>query len=310
MIRCLTWILLTCGLITLPAAARPVGEKTEANELIVIDQNGKEYKPKTWKIIEGTRRLSWLGPAADKDTAKGKKPGPAGPEALVFTEGDKQPHVKRVLTWVPVESLRSINYDTMAKTVSLRVAVNDKESDDATIEGVTGYQNTNKFTIEALSDLGELGQATAKFQGGVEKGVQSFKFTHPKPIAALPAGRLGKIKQKDPKLPTFKFADLQVLYSSGNQERTSPYLYFKETVKVDLAKISKLVQVGAAGIDFTLTLKDGNEYPSLALIDRPKDTDGKTSIGQLEGFVGRGIVGWRLFPMIIVGELQFQDKND
>jgi hypothetical protein len=282
----------------------PAGDKGDANVLTVIDKDGKEHKLKTWKFVTGTRKLSWLAPA-DKEPAKGKKAPAAGPEVFVVSEGE-YPLKKRVLTFIPVESVRSIEFDATEKKMTVRVAVSTTEDDDAKIEGVTGYENTNHFAVEAQTDLGELGQATVRFQGGGAKGVKSFRFADPKPVDPLPAGRAGKIKQQDTKLPTFRFVDLQPLYATaGGQERTLPHLYFKETVKVELAKIEKMV---GDKLDFTLTLAGGKEQPPLVLLERPKDSDGKGTL-QLEGLVGRGIVGWRLFPMITVGELTFDDKS-
>jgi hypothetical protein len=300
--RC--WLSLTGALFIACCGALPAGDQAETNVLTVTDKDGKEHKPKNWKFVTGTRKLSWLAPA-DTEPAKGKKAATGGPEVFVVSEGE-YPLKKRVLTFVPVDSVRSIEFDPSAKKVTVRVAISAKEEDDVKIEGATGYQNTNTFAVEAVTDLGDLGQATVRFQGGGEKGVKSFRFASPKPMGPLPTGRSGKIKQQDTKLPTFRFVDLQPLYvAAGGQERTLPHLYFKETVKVDLAKIEKMV---GDKLDFTLTLTGGKEQPPLVLLERAKDADGTGTL-QLEGLVGRGIVGWRLFPMITVGELTFEDKS-
>jgi hypothetical protein len=301
---CWIWLPLAGALIAAGAAALPAAGADEANVLTVIDKDGKEHKPKNWKLVAGTRKLSWLAAATEKEPAKGKKAVPAGPEVFVVSEGE-YPLKKRVLTFVPVDSVRSIEFDAMEKKVTLRVAVSAKEEDDARIVGATGFQNTNIFAVEAVTDLGELGQATVRFQGGIDKGVKSFRFSSPKPVDPLPKGRTGKIKQQDSKLPTFRVVDLQPLYTvAGGKEIVLPHLYFKDTVKVELAKIEKMV---GEKFEFTLTLKGGKEQPPLSLLERPKDAEAKS--GTLEGLVGRGMVGWRLFPMITIAELTFDDTN-
>jgi hypothetical protein len=305
MIRCLGWAFFLC--LSLWAAPALAGEKTEPGELIVVDQEGKEHKLKDWKFTSGTRKLSWLAPAGDKEPAKGKKPAPAGPEAFVVSEGELPPLKTRVLTFVPLTSIRSIDYDNEGKKISVRVAVNDKEEDDAVLRGITGYVNTNSIAVEALMDLGELGQATVRFQGGVDKGAKSFRFTHPKPLPA-PTGRMMTIKQQNSKLPAFKVGELQVLYDAAGQEKALPTLFFKETVKIDLAKVQKMSQIGGTGVDFQVTLTDSKELPALVLIERPKDPDGKGTL-QLQGLIGRSAAGWQLFPMITIGELQVEQKR-
>src|SRR5438874_9104658 len=109
---CPTWAAAVAGAAVLAAsAALPAGEKTGAgnqNQLVVIDANGKEHKVKDWKFTKGTKHLSWLAAAAPED--KGKK-GPAGPEALEFAEGKLPPLSKGVLTYLPLSSVRSIQFD-------------------------------------------------------------------------------------------------------------------------------------------------------------------------------------------------------
>src|SRR5262249_27224364 len=215
---------------------------------------------------------------------------------------------RRVLTWIPLASLRSIEYDAKKETVTVRVATSDKEADDVVLEGVTGYVGTNIVGIEAMTDLGELGQAKVLFQGGVSRGVQSLRFSAPKPMEPVPAGRAAAVKQASKNQPGFTAVDLQPLYVvPGGALQTSPHLYFQETVKLDLAKVEKLTQIGSGGGNFDVLLKGGQQNP-LVLIDRPRAPDGKSE-WQLEGLVGRFPGGYRLFPMTTIGELRFEDKG-
>src|SRR5438128_1962228 len=291
--RCLTLMLAASGLLVADRVRLPAGEKGEPNTLIVTDANGKEHKLKTWKFTAGTRHLPWL--AAD---GKDKN---AGPEMLEFSEGKGAPLKKRVLTYVPVSSIRSLEYDAKKNAVTLRVARNAKADDDEELHGITGYVSVNQLTIEATADLGELGTAAVKFQGGIERGIKSLRFTAPTPMEKPPAGRVATIKQPSKTQPAFTVVDLQVLYLAGKgQFQTSQTLYFKETVKIDLAKIDKLAQNGAGGLDFDVTLGSGQQH-TLELIERPKGSDGK-SVMQLEGLVGRFAGGYRVFPMNTIGE--------
>src|SRR5438128_1743779 len=96
------------------AADPPVPEGT----LVVVDAAGKEQKLKAWKFVAGTRHLSWLAtpvPAKecdDKEPAKGDKPKPpAGPEALEFREENSTTFRNGILTFVPLDRLRAIDYD-------------------------------------------------------------------------------------------------------------------------------------------------------------------------------------------------------
>jgi hypothetical protein len=306
----MTLLLTGCGFLCALGAAAG-GDKTETNLLTIVDATGKEHKLKTWKFTAGTKPLSWLAPAPALDKDKkgdGKKvTTPAAAEALEFSEGKVAPLRRRVLSYLPVASIRSTDYDAKKETVAVRVATSDKEVDDEVLHGLTGYVGTNILAIEATADLGELGQATVKFQGGVQRGVQSIRFSAPKPIAALPAGRVASIKQASKNQPSYTVVDLQVLYlADGEIPLASPHLYFKETIKLDLAKVDKMAQVGTGGVNYDVTLKSGQQNP-LILIENPKGPDGK-GLMLLEGLVGRFAGGYRLFPMSTVGELEFDVK--
>jgi hypothetical protein len=206
---------------------------------------------------------------------------------------------------VPLTSVRSIEFDAVKETMTVRVARSDKPADDEVLVGPTGYVGINQLAISAVADLGELGQAAVEFQGGVERGVRAIRFPAPKPIYPVPEGRIAVIKQASKKHPTHKVVDLQPLYVQGGQLRTLPMLYFKDTVKIDLGKIATMAQVGGGGTNFDVTLVSGQQVP-LVLLDRPKGPDGKSDL-QLQGLVGRFAGGYRLLPMASVGELQFEE---
>ncbi len=303
--RCLVLLAAAVALLVLHHTPAPAGDKGGA-VLVVVDSNGKEHKLNTWKFTAGTTHLAWLATAEEKDKEPGKgKKSVAGPEALEFTEGKGAPYKIRVLTYIPLSSIRSLEYDEKKESVTVHVARSDKEADDEVLTGPTGYIGCNLLSIEATSDLGELGTATVKFQGGVKRGVKMIRFPNPRPTEPLPEGRGATVSQGGKDQPSFKAVDLQALYQTGKGQTVLPTLYFKETVKIDLAKVDKLARVGTSGVDFEVTLKSGAQHP-LELIVQPKGPDGKAM--QLEGLVGRFGGGWRLFPMQTIGEVQFEGK--
>ena len=308
--------------------ALPAGDKDKPAKqgvLIVTDGNGKEHKVKVWKFTAGTKYLSWLAAAPkedkekDKDQektpVKGKKGGKVGPkantavgpEALEFSAVLGVPLKKRILTYVLLENIRSLEFDSKKETVTLRIAKSDKMEDDEVLVGVIGYENTNIISIDAEADLGEFGLAEMKFKGGVRGGIKAIRFPAPKPLPAEAKGRFAEVigvgKTKD----SHKVVDLQPLYLQANGlEQVVPTLYFQKTVKLDVTKIAQLAQVGMGGSTWDVTLKSGDSQP-LGLIERPTEAGAKYS-SQLQGLVGRASVGYQLFPLAAASEVYF-DKG-
>jgi len=85
-------------------------------------------------------------------------------------------------------------------------------------------------------------------------------------------------------------------------------LLFKKTLKLDVAKISKLrASEGkeADGLEWGVTLKDGEEE-TLTLL--PKGMiDDKEAV--LEGLLGRVPAGYKLFPMHTIAGVQFDEPK-
>jgi hypothetical protein len=310
---------LACGLCWFSGAASagpPKGDQKPAENgtLTVIDHAGKEHKLKTWKFVRGTRRLSWMAPPGapakkdkDKDDKGNEVKGPAGPEALEFREEKSTDYQEGIMTFVPLDWIRSIEFDNDKRTVTLSVAGKDKEADPEVLKGSTKYAGFNRLTIEAEVDLGELGVASVKFLGGDNKGIRSLRFSAPKVPPAPAAGRVAKVTffQDEKDKVVQQVSDLQALYRLGPQsERLLPTLLFKKTVKIDLAKIQKLAQSeGSKGRDFDVTLKDGKTH-TLTLLRDTNPLDGKAAL--LEGLVGRVPAGYKLFPPHTITEVQLE----
>lgn len=294
------FIILSLSALALASLGDDPPKPADGPTLVIADAAGKEHKLKTWHFATGTRRLDWLAAAA-KD---GDKP-PAGPEALAFREENSTTFVEGVLTLIPLERIKSIEYDDK-DGVSVRVAAGAKADEDEVLKGTTKYKGINKLAIEAEVDKGDLGVAAVKFLGGVSKGgVRSLRFPGARAPAAAPAGRPSLVTIAEQKEPQ-KAADLMPLYRFADaSERLVPRLMFKKTLKVDVAKIQKLRAVAGEqeGSEFTVTLKDGTE-DTLTLLSKTTLDDKEAT---LVGLVGRVPAGYKLFPLHAVSEVQFDE---
>ena len=272
-----------------------------AGPLVVLDAAGKEQNVTAWKFTAGTRRLSWLAPAApDKD---GKAAAPTGPEALEFRDDDSTLYEEGILTLIPLDRLHALDYDSDKDAVTAHVAVGPKADDEATLTGPTQYKGINKIVLEAEVDKGDMGVAAFKYLGGVPHGVRGLHFPAPKPPAAAPPGRPAVVTTvyKDKKT-THKVADLQPLYLVGGREQTSPVLWFKKTLKVDVGKIQKIVVTEAEDEPaWTVTDKDGEQ--TLTPLLKPT-IDGRPAA--LLGLLGRAPAGYKLFPAHTLSEVEFE----
>jgi hypothetical protein len=308
---------LLCALVSLwtevaADAPKPTGDET----LVIIDSAGKEQKLKKWSFALGTRRLGWLAPAApakEKEKDKGKdakeddKPKAAdGPEALVFREDNSTNFIDGILTFVPLDRIRAIDFDSDKDSATVRVVMGEKADEDEVLTGTTKFEDSNKVTIEAEVDLGDLGLAEKKFLGGVPKGIHGIRFPAPKPAPAAGAGRPAQITATDKEKTVHKAADLQPLYKvAGGGERLLPTLMFKKTLKLDIGKVQKLefLKSTRTDVECQVTLKDGAEHTLTLLRGIP--FEGQTAT--LEGLVGRVPAGYKLFPIHTIAEIQFDE---
>ncbi len=314
-VRAMSALLLACGLgWALPATGGGEGKKGEAGGLVLVDGAGKEVRLSTWKFLHGTRRLSWLAPAPKPKAKDGKAAedggedeAPAGPEALELREENSTTFQNGILTLIPVTALKKIAYDAENKTVRVACLVaGAKGAEEVTRTGSTKYKGINRLTIEGEADLGELGKAALKFQGGGAKGVRGVEFLGAKPAPA-PAGRPAVITAQDREKTPHKVTDLHALYRSGRgREQLGGTLFFKTTVKIPLTKLEKLRRVESEekgqGYDFEVTLKGGKQH-TLTLLTQTKAEDGKALA--LEGLLGRVPGGYKLFPPHTILEVQF-----
>ena len=295
----------------------------EPGTLIVIDGAGKEHKLKTWKFTAGLRHLSWLAPAAAPEKAPADKekdakpapkarPTPTGPEALVVREDNSTLWANGILTLVPLDRLRAIDFDNETETMKVRVAISAKPEDDLTLTGTTQFKGINQIGIDAEVDKGDLGIAEVRFTGGSPKGIRGVRFSVPKVAAEAKDGRPAAITYGDRSgKHVVNVTDLQGLYKTLDGEMLSGLLFFKKTVKIDVAKLKKLVphkdEGSATEPVWGVTLKSGGDEETLSLMTRVQ-IDGKDA--QLEGLLGRVPAGFKLFPIHLLQEVEFDVKKD
>jgi hypothetical protein len=279
--------------------------------LVVIDNAGKEQKLKSWTFTTGIRHLSWLAPeptapAAEKSGEEPKarvRAAPVGPEALEFREEESTPFVEGVLTFLLLDRLRSLEYDIDQKTVTARVATGPKPEDNEVLTGTTRFERVNKLAIEAEVDKGELGIAAVRYLGGSPRGMHGLRFPSPKPDKP-PVGRPAMVATAGKMPSSHKVTDLQALYRlKSGHERLTPLLMFKKTLKLEVTKIQKITAAGADDDpgSWQVQLKSGSEE-TLTLL-RVITLDGQDA--QFEGLLGRVTGGYKLFPLLTIGEVVF-----
>jgi hypothetical protein len=312
-------LLLVALLSLLTLAADPPVKPPEAGTLIVLDSAGKEQKLKAWKFTEGIRRLAWLAPADAaevKDTSdKEKKPVPrsgraapavVGPEALALRTESEIEYLEGVLTLIPLDRLSSITFDNEKETMTAEVGSGEEA---IKLIAATKYKRINKLVIEAEVDKGELGIAEVKYLGGSPRGIRGVRFPMPKASPPIPQGRRVLVVSADgkSKKTPHKTIDLQPLYRlPDGGEKLLPTLYFKKTLKLDVARIKKITSAGAEDGTWLVSLKDGGEETLTLLETVP--FEGKQA--RLLGFVGRVPAGYELFPVSAVAEITFDATEE
>ncbi len=302
-----TWLLLPAALAVWAVAADDKPKPAEPGTLVVLDAAGKEQKLKAWKFTTGTRRLGWLAPAAEKAPAGEKdapprRQPPAGPEALELRAEMKIEYAEGALTLIPLDRLRSLDYDNDKETVTARVAVGG--SDEA-LTGTTKYRRINKLVIEAEVDRGEQGVAELKFLGGLPRGIRGVRFPPPKaPVHPEAKDRPAVVVSADGETKTtHKVADLLPLYRlADGSERLLGTLMFRKTLKLDVAKIARISTSGNENDpSWQVTTKGGGEETLTLLPTIPFEG----SQAKLVGLVGRVPVGYKLFPVAAISEITF-----
>jgi hypothetical protein len=289
-------------MLALPASAGDKDKKTPDKEtpkgdylLVVPPAGGKEVKLVDYRFTVGTRRLALNG-----DTKNGSV-------YFDFREEKSTTYKNGIFTLIPLTSLKKIDYDREKKTVTV-TAIKDN-GEEAKLVGTTKFATSNKITIEAEAVLGDLGNATVKFNGGIDTGLQSVAFPAPKPapkVKGTPALLIADDKEKT-KHTAF---DIQPLYLVDGQYRVVPYLMFKKTVKIDMDKLAGFRFVPSedkkkASNDYEVTLKDGAKHTLSILASVEADKKKMTLIGM----IGRVDVGYKLFSLDAINEYRAEEAK-
>jgi hypothetical protein len=293
--------------LTALVSAQEPEKKEETKGLVVVDKDGQETFLKKWRFSLGTRPLALHTEALKAPEKKGPPVKvPEGPLYLEFREDNSTTFKDGILTLVPIASVRKIDYDNDKKTVTVTyLQAGDKE---ATLTGTTKYVGINKLTVEGDADLGKLGFATVKYQGGLTthpKAVKSFRFPPAQPAPEV-SGSWSIITTVEKDKAQHKVQDLKALYKVAGGYRVSPTLIFKKTVKIDLPQIAHLRHVEGddkkqVSPDFEVTLADGKQLILTLLFDTNPD-DGTPA--QFVGLLGKVPAGYKLFPPHTIGEMK------
>ncbi len=296
-------ILLSCSLVCFTFVMDSVGQEKEPEPkkekeetrkpLTAIDSAGKEIKLKSWKFVQGTRRLPWASTEKDKKD---------GPEYLEFREQNSTLYKDGIVTFVPLNSVRKISYNAKDRTLTITVAAKSK---DIFIKGPAKFVGINKLIVEAEADLGELGSAAVKHRIGDKKGLRSISFAEPQPLE-VPDGEPIKVTGRDNDRTKHSLFSLTPLYMTKSGAVLIPKLMFKKTVKVDFNKITKLKNVlpakkTQASYDFEVTLPSGQTH-TLTLIRDKHPVDDKLA-ARLLGLFGKSATGYKLFAPHTVVEM-------
>ncbi|MBI2806748.1 MAG: hypothetical protein HYX68_17350 [Planctomycetes bacterium] len=291
-------LLLALSPLANPCEAGGKDKKTPAKEdkkdylFVVPPAGGKEVKLVDWRFTLGTRKFSL------SETP--------GPEYLEIREEKSTTYRNGILTLIPLNSVKKITYDRAKKGIA--VIALQANGDETTLVGHTKF-TSNKITIEADAILDGLGSATVKFNGGTDKGLHSVIFPAPKPAAKV-EGAQATVIADDKEKSQHPAYDIQALYLTNGQYRVLPYIMFKKTVKVDLAKLAGLryvppVDKKKASSDYEITLKDGAKHTLSLLTTIAVDKKKMTFVG----LVGRVPVGYRLFMLDAIYEYRAAEEK-
>ncbi|MSQ94482.1 MAG: hypothetical protein EXR98_07990 [Gemmataceae bacterium] len=266
--------------------------------LVVPPAGGKEVKLADWRFTHGTRRLALTGDTPVNPKTK----TPAGPEYLEVREEKTTTYKNGIFTFVPLTSVRKIDYDREKKTFSATV-LSDGGA-ETTLLGSTKF-TSNKITIEGEALLDGLGAATVKFNGGIDKGLHSVKFPDAKPADKL-KGATAVVTADDKEKTKHTAHDVQPVFLVDGQYRVMAYVMFKKTVKIDWDNLAGLRFVPSEdkkkiSTDYLVTLKDGVKH-TLSILNTVELEKKKTMT--FVGLIGRVPVGYKLFMLDAIYEYQ------
>lgn len=281
-----------------------------AGDWEVVYDGKTKFRLKDARFTAGTRQLSWL--AADDKAATTKAKGPAGPEYLEFREEQSTSYKDGIVTYIPVASLVSLEYDHDKRTS--RIAVKQAGETELTLIGSTRFVGINKFSLEgtALAKADVSVEGTLQFQDGLMKTpVRGFVHHAAKPLEA-PSGRAALIVAQDKEKSSHMVRNLMPLYKVGAGQKRAAVLMFQKIGQIDIAKLSGLRQLPPPSKklnfshEYEATLLGGDKQ-TLTLLDSTQLEGGQKAT--LIGLVGRVAAGYKLFPPHTIAEIRFEKAD-
>lgn len=249
----------------------------------LVDAAGREIMLKNGKFSAGTHKLSWLNR-----------------DALAFRETNSTGFKDGVMTFIPLDRLESLTYDSEKQIVRAKIA-----GSEVALEGSTRYAGINQIAIDAEIDKGTAGIVEVKYRGGVAKGgIKSVRFPAAKPAPA-PAGDKLWVVVVDGKKREAPQAvhNLKALYRLDKEiESPLTWVMFRKTFKVEFADVKRLTvseSNEARAFECDVSLKDGSEQT--LTLSTTVTVDGRNAT--LVGLIGEVPAGYKLFPLHTVGEV-------
>jgi len=316
--RSLRLLLPAAGLLAVLASLPGAAGAPPDGGAVVVDANDREHKLTAYKWLAGTRHLTWLDA---KDPVKAIEPpdetkkgppmtkGPTtrpavGPLAFEFREVESTTYVNGVVTLIPLDRLRKLEFDAAMKTATAVVAPGGKDEEDVTLTGSTQFKGFNQPALEAEIDRGPMGVAALKFLGGTPTGgIKSVAFPVKKGAEEKP-GRASKITiVHDKKKVEQTVTDLKPLYQyATGAEVVAPAILFRKTLKVELGNVLKIVNANPGQVETTLDVTFKDDTTETLTAWNTVKLDGKDAT--LVGFVARVPAGWRIYPLHTVAEAE------
>ncbi|MBA4066178.1 MAG: hypothetical protein C0501_21180 [Isosphaera sp.] len=291
-----------CGVLAAAILASAAG--LAADEVVVVDVDGKETKLTGAKFGAGTRRLAWL---ADP---KGATPdAKLGPLAVEVREPNSTTFAKGVVTLVPVAHLEAVRYDYEKLSAAFTVkGVKDP------LSGTLQYKGINTIGVSGTAD----GKAAAFTAGALQaKGaVKTVTFPDAVPVTGPKAGGTNwavQIVQPKAENPTVAARNLKVLYQfkDGTQHLADAVPARKGAAVPFDGKLTR----------FEMLANDENTNIAVAEVETGAGTEKVVAIplavehdgkaGVVVGLVGEVEAGYKLFPLHAVKVIvPFSKKAD
>lgn len=260
----------------------------------VVSAEGKEAALANAKFTQGTRSLP-MGPGGFGDKT--------ATEYLEFRDDRSTLFANGVLSWIPLASLESLEFDAVKKVVKAKVKTAGGSEE---LAGTSKFVGINKFVADYEQELSGLGKALLKFRVGEPKSPSvTFRLGGAVAVPAVPKGRKASIVAADKEKTKHEIVEAQPLYQTASGFEVVPQIRFQVDVKVPWDKLREMKALPTdkkqSGSSFAVTIGDGSPTP-LILWEPTAKADAKAP--RLFAIVGRTATGYKAFPMHTIAELK------